>query len=96
MDNTAQMEANLDNIKRGAIGFRVVGTVAVVLGLILVAVAVLRLVPLMDAGAGTMMASLLENMGGVLNYFLVGWLAHRASDAFEAVAALIREMGEIV
>jgi hypothetical protein len=31
-----------------------------------------------------------------MNYFLVAWLAQRASDDFDAVAALIVELREIV
>jgi|GEM_PF-3358757 len=92
MDLSEKMEGNLDNIRAGAVGFRVVGILSAVLGAILIGVAVLKTVGAAEPGLGV----LLGNLGGVVNYFLVAWLAHRASDAFDAVAALILELREIV
>ncbi len=96
MDLTEKMEGNLENIRAGAVGFRVVGIVAMLLGFLLVGVAVLRSLGQLDAGAMAVLQALLGNLGGVVNYFLVAWLAARASDAFDAVAALIVELREIV
>jgi hypothetical protein len=60
MDMTEQRKGNLDNVRASAVGFRVVGIVSMLLGFLLVAVAVLRGMPILDQGVGAVAALIVE------------------------------------
>ena len=98
METTEIMERNLGSIERGAVAFKVLGVVFIALGClkILAAGASLTIMLGPDGTWAEAGSAFVDRASGTLTYFLWAWLAGRAHDAFEAVAALVREMREIV
>lgn len=97
LPDSALLQNKLAQVARGAVGFRVVGVVYIVLGCITLGVTALGLLQLLQ-GVEFMdvLASSFERAKPAVNFFIIAWLARRAADAFDAVGALIRELGDIV
>ena len=92
------LQAKLTNIEQAARWFQVLGIVLLVIGCVGLgggALNLLRLLP-EDANWVDVLNRVWSAVFGSLHYFLLAWVARRAADAFHAIAALIREMGEIV
>jgi cation transporter-like permease len=95
-DRSPRLEGNLTNLQDGASAFRVLAIVLTVIGAVLLGAGALKLLPLLRDMSWTVVASALETAGSSIIYFLLAYLARRASVAFDAIAALIGELGEIV
>jgi len=99
MENTEILQQKMSNIDRGAYWCRILGTVFFVYGIVVLCIAGLPLLKLLSSGAHSgieVVQSVAKIATGSVGYFVAAWLCRRASDAFESIAALIREMGEIV
>ena len=99
MENTELLQSKMANIDRGAYWCRVLGIVFLVIGIVVLVLAGVSLLQLQRAPGGQLTDALVtagKIAWGSVTYFILAWLAHRASDAFESIAALIRELGEIV
>jgi hypothetical protein len=99
MENTQLLEAKLDNLNKGAHWFKVIGIVLTVFGGLMILAGGLKLLPLLGPRAGEVgpvLADALSTASAAVGYWIMAWLAWRAGDAFEAISALIRELGEIV
>ncbi len=99
MENSQLLETKLNDISQGANGFRVISIVLMVFGILMIVVGGLKLLPLLGPRAGEYGPVLGDAAGtasSAIGYWIMSWLARRAGDAFEAIAALIREMQEIV
>ena len=98
-DNNGVSDSKLNSISKGAVGFRVLRTYLLVAGIIMLIVALIRLLPLFFEG-GLPVTEVLKNSGttivSAITYLFLSWLSGRASEAFESVVSLIREMREIV
>jgi hypothetical protein len=98
MDNAEVLHTKLGDIERGARWFHVLAVVLVVFGCIGVGGGALKLLRLLrdDSVWTAVLSGAWTTAFGALPYFLLAWLARRAADAFTTIAALIREIGEIV
>ncbi len=98
MENTEILQKNLSNIDRGAYWCRVLGTTLFVFGIVILCISGLPLLKLLGGTAQwtDVLTSCAKIAGGSISYFIMAWLARRAGEAFESIAALIREMNEIV
>ncbi len=99
MENTEILQKNMSNIDRGAYWCRVLGTTLFVFGIVILCISGLPLLKLLGPGDATLtevVPGCAKIAGGSVSYFIMAWLARRAGDAFESIAALIREMNEIV
>lgn len=96
--NTEQtLQGKLKNVEQGAQGFRVLSVVCLVLAAVALIPAVLELRHLLDGVAVTeVLANVVQRTMGAVQLVVFAWLARRASDAFQAIAGLIAEIGEIV
>jgi hypothetical protein len=95
-DSASLLEENLGNLRDGAKAFKVLAIVLTVIGCILVGAGGLKLLRLLKGVDWAIVSDALQTASGCLIYFLFAWLAHRASEAFESIVALINELGEIV
>ncbi len=99
MENNEILQQKMSNIDRGAYWCRVLGIVFFVYGVVVLVLAGLPLLKLLGSGASgwvEVAQSSAKIAFGAVSYFVAAWLCRRASDAFESIAALIREMNEIV
>lgn len=99
MENTQLLESKLADINQGAHWFRVIGTVLKVFGILMIVLGGIKLLPLLKpetAEVWPILAGATSTASAAIGYWIMSWLATRAGDAFEAIAALIRELGEIV
>lgn len=95
-DHSSRLEGNLTNLQDGSKAFRVLAVVLTVLGFLVLGAGGLKLLRLLRGVDGSVIADAVQTASGGLIYFLLAWFARRASDAFDAIAALIGELGEIV
>ena len=97
MSTEQTLQGKLQNIERGARGFRVLSIVCVVLGCVALLPAALELRHLLEGVAMTeVLSNLVQRTLGAVQLFVFAWLSSRVSDAFESIAGLIAEIGEIV
>jgi hypothetical protein len=99
MDNTKLLDSKLADINKGAQGFKVISIVLTVFGFLVILAGGLKLLPLLgDGGAdvGQVLGHAAGTGSGAIGYWIMAWMARRAGDAFQAICALIRELGEIV
>ena len=92
-NDTDLLQEKLGSVARGAKAFQVLQVIFIVFGVLLGVASGLKL--LQANSWGTWQAAA-ETASTAAGYLVIAWLAGRAADAFEAVSALIREMGEIV
>ena len=92
------LQAKLGNIQQAARWFQVLGIVLLVIGCVGLFGGTIKLLNLLPENAdwGDVLSGVWSTVFDSLHYFLFAWIARRAADAFHAIAALIREMGEIV
>jgi len=95
-DRSSRLEGNLTHLQDGASAFRVLAIVLTVIGAVLVGAGGLKLLPLLRDVSWNVVAGALQTAASAIIYFLLAYLARRASVAFDAIAALIGELGEIV
>ena len=95
-DRSSRLEGNLTNLQDGSKAFRVLAVVLTVIGFVLLGAGGLKLLRLLRSMDWSVAADALQTASGCLIYFLLAWFARRASDAFDAIAALVAELGEIV
>ena len=93
MEDTDLLKVKLSSVVRGGAAFAVLQVVFLVFGVLLGVGSGLKLLSANDWQAWGAAA---ETASSAASYLLIAWLAGRAADAFAAVAALIREMAEIV
>lgn len=93
MDNSELLQVKLASVGRGAKAFAVLQVVFIVIGVLLGVAAGLKL---LSAGSWQTWNDAAQAVSSSAGYLLIAWLCGRAADAFEAIAALIREMAEIV
>lgn len=95
-DRATRLEGNLSNLQDGSKAFRILAVVLTVLGFLVLGAGGLKLLRLLRGIEMAVIADAVQTASGGLIYFLLAWFARRASDAFDSVAALIGELGEIV
>ena len=98
MEDNELLESRLGNISQGALGFRALGVFFLVIGIVVIVLSGVQLLPVFRTEM-SWMEGLKDVLGQVLqgvSYLALSWLSRRASDAFDSVGALIREMREIV
>lgn len=93
MDESKLLNDKLGSVVRGGQAFVVLQVVFIVLGVLLAVASGLKVLSAQDWDGWRAAAETASSSAG---YLVIAWLARRAADAFEAVAALIREMAEIV
>jgi hypothetical protein len=93
---SSSLEGNLSNLQDGSRAFRVLAVVLTVIGFVVLGAGGLKLLRLLRGIEGAVIADAVQTASGCLIYFLLAWFARRTSEAFDAIAALIGEMGEIV
>ena len=89
----------MNEINQRAQGFKVVGTVLTVLGILMVVLGAVKLLPLLGSRAGeygAVTSEAVSTASRAIGYWIMAWFARRAGDAFEVISGLIRELGEIV
>lgn len=98
MDNSELLQKKMTRIDRGAFWCRALGIYFMVAGIVVLVLAGISLLQLLSHAhePGETFVGALKIAAGALTYFVAAWLSYRASDAFESIAALIREMREIV
>ncbi len=99
MENTEILQQKLSSIDRGAQWCRILGIVLLVFGILALVAAGVTFgtnVGLRGATVSEGLGLSFSIVGESITQFIMAWLAYRASDAFASIAALIREMGEIV
>lgn len=99
MENSEILQQKMSNIDRGAYWCRILGTAFFVYGIVVLVLAGVSLLPLLSPRADNwieVLQSAAKIVWGSVAYFVAAWLCRRASDAFQSIAALIRELGEIV
>lgn len=97
MENSEILQKNMSNIDRGAYWCRILGTIFFVMGIVVLCLAGLPLLKMLGTGSWVEVLRSAANIAlGSVQYFILAWLARRAADAFQSIAALIREMNEIV
>ncbi len=93
MNDSDLLRTKLGSVTRGGKAFVVVQVVMLVLGILLGLASGAKL---LTANGWETWRAAAETASSAAGYLVMAWLAGRAADAFEAVAALIREMAEIV
>ena len=93
VDNSRVLQTKLASVSRGAKGFVVIQIVFIVIGIVL---GVSGGVRLLNSNGWEDWSHAAEAASSAAGYLFIAWLAGRAADAFDAIAALIREMAEIV
>lgn len=98
MENTETLQGKLGNLEQGARWFQVLSVFLLVVGIVAVVGGGLKLLWLLRPErewVDVLMQASSTAFNGVI-YFMLAWIARRAGDAFTSIAALIRELGEIV
>ena len=97
MHDSQFLQAKLGVIEQGSRWFEVIGVVLLVVGFLVLGAGGLKLLRLLgDFNWSYLASDLFAAIVGSVNFFALAWVARRAADAFAAIAALIRELGEIV
>jgi hypothetical protein len=93
MSDSELLRTKLASVERGAAAFAILQVAFLVLGILVAVAAGLEILAERSwAGWHDAAQSALSAAG----YLFIAWLSGRASDAFVAITALIREMAEIV
>jgi hypothetical protein len=98
MNDDRLLRDKLGSIEQGARWFHVLAVVLLVIGCVALGGGALQLLGLLGARSDwtRILSHVWSAAFGALHYFILAWLARRAADAFTSIAALIRELGEIV
>ncbi len=91
------LDARLTEIHEGSRWFQIVGVVLLVLGTLALGGSALKLMRLLGPSPfGEVFGDVAPTVAGGIAYLVLSSLAFRAAGAFTTIAALIREIGEIV
>lgn len=99
MENTELLNSKLELIDRGSHWFRVVGIFLVVWGILSLVATGLRLLPLLGGRELDLVELAKDTFSGAgtgVMYLALSYMSFRAQDAFQAIAALIRENEGII
>ena len=97
MQDSQFLHAKLGTIEQGSRWFEVIGVVLLVVGFLVLGAGGLKLLRLLgDFSWSGLATDLFNAVVASANFFALAWGARRAAAAFAAIAALIREIGEIV
>ena len=88
------LSKNLKNIERGSYWFGIIGRLSILWGLFTVVMAVMLMVMGTDA-PGPDGQSFTATVSPITSLFY-GWVFLKGRDGFDAIAALIKEMDEVV